>query len=345
MTDQATTADTETMTRALANAAGVRAMTSPNPWVGAVITTIDGEQFDGATQPPPGAHAEVMAFRAAGWSAVGATLTTTLEPCSHHGRTPPCVDAIVEAGIRRVVVGITDPDPKVSGRGIAALRAAGIEVAVGVCADTVRQQLAPYIHHRLTGRPFVVLKLAATLDGRISAADGTSQWITGSAARTDAHRLRAESDAIIVGAGTVRDDNPSLTVRHVPGRDPIRVVLGAAPAEASVHPCLERTGELGPILDELGERGVLQVLVEGGATVAHQFHHEGLVDQYVIYLAPALSAGGDGAPMFRGAGAGTMADLWRGQIESTAALGPDIRVVLNPMSPRTHEAAAPRTDA
>jgi diaminohydroxyphosphoribosylaminopyrimidine deaminase / 5-amino-6-(5-phosphoribosylamino)uracil reductase len=317
------------MRRAIANAAAVRTSTSPNPWVGAVVIAQDGTCFDGATQPPGGAHAEVMAFRAAGTAARGATIFTTLEPCSHHGRTPPCVDAIINAEIRRVVVGVEDPDPKVAGRGVEALRAAGIDVVVGVGAAAVSAQLAPYLHHRTTGRPFVVLKLAATLDGRIAAADGTSQWITGTEARTDAHRLRAESDAILVGAGTVRDDDPSLTVRHVVGRDPLRVVLGTAPEGAKVHPCLERAGALGPILDELGGRDIVQLLVEGGANVAHRFHVEGLVDQYVVYLAPALAGGDNCAPLFRGPGAASINDLWRGEISSVDRLGGDVRIVLD----------------
>lgn len=330
VTDSVSASDIGFMQRAMSNAAAVRTSTSPNPWVGAVVVTASGEAFDGATQPPGGPHAEIVALRAAGDESHGATIYSTLEPCSHHGRTGPCAEALIAAGVRRVVVGIEDPDPKVAGRGIAALRAAGIEVVSGVTSAQVRSQLAPYLKHRTTGRPFVVLKLASTLDGRLAAADGTSQWITGSAARADAHRLRAESDAILVGAGTVRDDDPSLTVRHVEGRDPLRVVLGTAPAGAKVHPCLERSGDLEPILDELGERDVLQLLVEGGATVAHRFHHQGLVDQYVVYLAPALLGGDDGAPLFRGPGAPTIGDLWRGRITSVAQLGDDIRLVVEP---------------
>ena len=157
------------MQRAIAAAAGARRRTSPNPWVGCVIETPEGDTFEGATEPPGGPHAEIVALRAAGSRAEGATLFSTLEPCSHHGRTPPCVDAIIGARVARVVVGIEDPDPNVDGRGIAQLRAAGIEVTSGVCADEVRAQLAPYLKHRLTGRPYVVLKLAGTLDGRTAA--------------------------------------------------------------------------------------------------------------------------------------------------------------------------------
>ncbi|MBX3287023.1 MAG: bifunctional diaminohydroxyphosphoribosylaminopyrimidine deaminase/5-amino-6-(5-phosphoribosylamino)uracil reductase RibD, partial [Actinobacteria bacterium] len=214
------------MAQAVTLAAAVRVATSPNPWVGCVIEAADGRVFGGATEPPGGAHAEVAALRAAGGAARGATAWVTLEPCSHTGRTGPCADALVEAGVARVVVALEDPDPRVAGRGIERLRAAGVDVEVGVEADAVREQLAPYLKHRSTGRPWVVLKLASSLDGRTAAPDGTSQWITGGAARADAHQLRAESDAIVVGAGTVRADDPSLTVRHVPGRSPMRVVLG-----------------------------------------------------------------------------------------------------------------------
>lgn len=315
------------MRRAMELAAGVRRTTSPNPWVGSVVQP---GGFEGATAPPGGPHAEVVALRAAGAAARGATLYSTLEPCAHHGRTPPCIDAIVDAGIRRVVVAIEDPDEQVRGAGIRALRAAGVTVDVGVCAEEVRAQLAPYLKHRATGRPWVVLKLAATLDGRTAAPDGSSTWITGDAARADAHRLRAESDAVIVGAGTVRADDPALTVRDSPGDDPLRVVLGTAPAGARVHPALELQGELGGVLDELGRRGILQAMVEGGATVAGDFHRAGLVDRYVLYLAPAFFGGDDARPLFAGAGAPTVADLWRGRIVSVERLGDDLRLECSP---------------
>ncbi|MDQ1401729.1 MAG: diaminohydroxyphosphoribosylaminopyrimidine deaminase [Actinomycetota bacterium] len=312
------------MRRAIEIAAAVRTTTSPNPWVGCVLST----GHEGATQPPGGPHAERVALTAAGDQARGATLYTTLEPCSHHGRTTPCVDAIVEAGVARVVIGFEDPDPQVAGRGIEQLREAGIEVDVGVCADEVRRQLAPYLKHRSTGRPWVVVKLAASLDGRTAAPDGTSQWITGDEARADAHRLRAESDAVLVGAGTVRADDPSLTVRHVEGPDPLRVVLGHAPDDAKVQPALELTGDLGEVLDLLGSKGVLQLLVEGGASVVHDFHAAGLVDRYVLYLAPALFGGDDGRGLFAGAGAPTIADIWRGRIVAVDQLGDDVKIEL-----------------
>ncbi len=329
------------MRRALEAAARVRGRTAPNPWVGAaVLSDADGARqwFAGATAPPGGDHAEINALRAAGRRAEAGTLYVTLEPCAHHGRTPPCAAAIVESGVRRVVVAIEDPDPLVKGRGIATLRSAGLEVEVGVEGEAATEQLAGYLKHRRTGRPWVVLKLAATLDGRIAAPDGTSRWITGESARSDAHRLRARADAVLVGAGTVRADDPALTVRlpagdpdfRGPDEQPIRVVLGRAPAGAAVAPAWELSGDPGSVLDELGRRGVLEVLVEGGATVAHAFHSSRLVDRYVLYLAAALFGGDDARPLFAGPGAPTLVDVWRGRVHSVTSLGGDLRVELSP---------------
>jgi len=331
------------MSQAIGLAAKVRSVTSPNPWVGCVVVPaevaspgasspnqVSDSSFEGATAPPGGPHAEVSALAAAGELARNATLYTTLEPCPHFGRTPACTEAIVAAGVRRVVVGVLDPDPKVSGLGVEALTKAGIEVTVGVAADEVEEQLAAYMTHRRTGRPLVVLKLAATLDGRIAAPDGSSRWITGEDARRDAHELRRISDAILVGAATVRMDDPVLTVRNepIPERQPLRVVLGKAPSDARVQPAIELTGEPGDVLDELGERGVLQLLIEGGAHVAAAFHRAQVVDRYVIYLAPALFGGDDAISMFAGAGSPTMEQLWRGRIVSVERLGDDVRMEL-----------------
>lgn len=329
--------DRECMTRAIAAAATVRCSTSPNPWVGAVVRTSDGRLFEGATAPPGGDHAEVSAIAAAGPDAAGSTLCVTLEPCNHVGRTGPCTEAIIEAGVARVVVGIEDPDPAVAGKGLAALRDAGIEVVLGVQAGKVSAQLTPYLKHRRTGRPWVVLKLAATLDGGTAAPNGSSRWITSPEARSDGHRLRAESDAILVGAGTVRRDDPSLTVRDyhpaVPPEtdlDPRRVVLGSVPADAKVHPCKEYAGDLGELLDDLGSDGVLQLLVEGGAGVAGEFHRAGLVDRYVIYLAPALFGGDDARGVFAGQGAFDISEVWRGRFSSVERIGDDLRVEMTP---------------
>jgi diaminohydroxyphosphoribosylaminopyrimidine deaminase/5-amino-6-(5-phosphoribosylamino)uracil reductase len=334
------------MLRAVEAAERVRGRTAPNPWVGAVVVPpadagLPSGWFTGATAPPGGPHAEVTALAASGARARGATLYVTLEPCAHHGRTPPCTEAILAAGVRRVVVAMTDPDPLVDGLGIAALRDAGVEVEVGAAADVVAAQLAPYVTHRRTGRPWVVLKLAATLDGRIAAPDGSSRWITGDLARLDAHRLRAVSDGIVVGAGTVRADDPALTVRlpegdpwfRGPDEQPARIVLGRTPEGAAVLPALELAGPLGGVLDDLGARGMLQVLVEGGSVVAHDFHAAGLVDRYVVYLAPALFGGDDARPLFAGPGAASIGDLWRGEVRSVTSLGGDVRVELAPAGP------------
>ena len=335
--------DDRVMAMAVAQADRARFWARPNPWVGAVVVAPSGAAFAGFTEPPGGRHAERVALDAAGDDAAGATVYVTLEPCCHHGRTPPCADALIDAGVVRVVVGVTDPDPQVAGRGIERLRQAGIRVDLGTRRDAVTTQLAPYLHHRRTGRPLVVLKLAATMDGRTAAADGSSRWITGPEARADAHRLRAHSDAILVGAGTVRADDPTLTVRDwAPaddvarpegGLDPRRIVLGRAPAQARVHPATEATGDLSVLLDRWGGEGVLQLMVEGGATVAGAFHRGGLVDRYVLYLAPALAGGDEGAPLLGGPGPSSMADLWRGRIHAVETLGADLRVELRPTVP------------
>jgi len=321
--------DEAAMARALEMAASVRASAHPNPWVGAVVVS-DAGTFAGATEPVGHRHAEIVALDAAGSDLLDATLYVTLEPCwEWEGkRTPSCAKAIVERGVRRVVVATEDPDPRVRGRGIAALVEAGIEVEVGVLGDRARALLEPYIHHRTTGRPYVVLKLAASLDGRTAAPDGTSKWITGEAARADAHRLRAESDAIVVGAGTVRADDPSLTVRLVDGADPRRIVLGRAPAGAKVHPCEEFEGDVEQLIERLGQENVVQVMVEGGATVAGELHRRGLVDRYVVYFAPVLFGGGDALGLFNGPAAPTMDDVFRGRIVDVRRIGDDIRVDL-----------------
>ena len=324
------------MAAAMEAAATARYRTSPNPWVGAVVVAADRVVGTGATMPPGGAHAEVSALAEAGEAARGSTLYTTLEPCCHQGRTGACVDAVVEAGVERVVIGVEDPDPEVSGEGVAALEAAGIEVEVGLCADAVEEQLCAYLHQRRTGLPYVVLKLAATLDGRTAAPDGTSAWITGTEARRDVHRLRAESDAVCVGAGTVRADDPRLTVRDWSGAadlgatDPRRVVLGSIPEGSRVLPAEGHDGPIRDLLDRLGGEGVLQLLVEGGADVAGRFHRAGLVDRYVVYVAPALLGGDDGRPLLAGPGAPTMGDLRRGRFTSVTPLGADLRLDMVP---------------
>ncbi|MFZ9629748.1 MAG: bifunctional diaminohydroxyphosphoribosylaminopyrimidine deaminase/5-amino-6-(5-phosphoribosylamino)uracil reductase RibD [Ilumatobacteraceae bacterium] len=331
--------DSALMRRAIEAAASVRASTSPNPWVGAALRTVDGTVFVGATEPPGGRHAERVALdaaAAAGADVAGSTLAVTLEPCCHTGRTGPCTTALLAAGVGRVLVGVDDPDPRVSGRGLEALAAGGVEVSCGVCDDEISEQLAPYLHHRRTGRPWVVLKLASTLDGRLAAPDGTSKWITGELARADVHRLRAISDAVLVGAGTVRHDDPELTVRLVEGRDPRRVVLGAAPTGARVHPCTEWSGPVEGLLDVLGREGVVQVLVEGGAHVAGAMLRAGLVQQVLLYLAPAFFGGDDALPMLAGPSVPTIAALRRGRLVSVDRLGDDLRLDIRSLQQEDH---------
>lgn len=337
--DEFSSTDRECMARAINAASLVRCITSPNPWVGCVIRSESGELFEGSTREPGSNHAEVEALALAGAAAAGSTAYVTLEPCNHHGRTPPCTEALIAAGVVRVVVAIVDPDERVTGTGIDRLRAAGIQVDVGLFEARVSGQLAAYIKHRSTGRPLVILKLAASLDGGTAAPDGSSKWITSPAARADGHQLRAESDAILVGSGTVWRDDPSLTVRdyeppvmHTRGSvDPLRVVLGVVPDGARVQPCRQMSGELDAILDTLGGDGVLQLLVEGGAAVAGSFHRAGLVDRYVIYLAPALFSGDNARGLFTGEGAESIDDLWRGRFVSVDRVGDDLRIQMEPV--------------
>jgi diaminohydroxyphosphoribosylaminopyrimidine deaminase/5-amino-6-(5-phosphoribosylamino)uracil reductase len=325
----------------------------PNPRVGAVIVDANGVVAgEGGHVAPGQPHAEVVALAAAGSRASGGTAYVTLEPCDHHGRTPPCTDALIAAGIRRVVVAVGDPDPRVAGRGLSRLCAAGIEVVSDVDAARAESLDPGYFHHRRTGRPFITLKLAATLDGQTAAADGTSQWITSEAARHDAHLLRAQSDAIVVGAGTLRADDPQLDVR-VEGkahRNPRPVVIAgraALPPAAKLYarrPIIYRPDVLGDepesaevvtlpgiggvdleaAVKDLGGRGMLDVLVEGGPRLAGELLRSGVVDRVIVYLAATL-AGGSGYPMFGGTW-DTLGDATLLDIVDVAKVGPDIRV-------------------
>ncbi len=326
------------MAEALEASRAARRTSAPNPWVGCVIVAPDGAVVGrGATEPPGGRHAEAVALAEAGERARGATAYVTLEPCSHEGRTPPCAEALRAAGVERVVAALLDPDPLVAGAGLAGLGRAGVETSLGVGREPAEALLEPYLVHRRSGRPYVVLKLAATLDGRIAAPDGSSRWVTGEEARRDVHELRADSDAVLVGAGTVLADDPELTVRlpTAAGRQPLRVVLGRAGPQARVQPALELSGDLRGVLDLLGRRGVLQLLVEGGSKVAADFHRLGLVDRYVVYLAPALLGGDDGVPLFAGPGAPTMEAAFRGRLLGVRRLGDDLRIDLVPRDATT----------
>lgn len=337
----------DAMRRAVELSRVVLGTTSPNPPVGAVVLGADGSVLgEGATEPPGGRHAEIVAL--AGVTAPH-TMVVTLEPCHHSGRTGPCTGALISAGVKQVVFACDEPTELAAG-GAAALRSAGIEVAGGLLADEVAAgPLAAWLHRQRTGRPMVTWKLAATLDGRSAAADGTSRWITGAAARADVHRLRAESDAVVVGIGTVLADDPALTVRPDPGHQPLRVVLdssGRTPAYAKVRspeaetllvtgvPVDEDTLVLpGPdgidlpeLLAALDGRGVVSVLLEGGPTVAGAFLRAGLVDRVVGYLAPALLGAGPSA--LHDAGVGTIDEAIRLQLEDVTRIGEDVRLTM-----------------
>jgi diaminohydroxyphosphoribosylaminopyrimidine deaminase/5-amino-6-(5-phosphoribosylamino)uracil reductase len=318
----------ELMAMAMAEGDKARLHAPPNPWVGALIVSPRGVIVgEGHTQAPGESHAEVEALRRAGDQARGSTMIVTLEPCSHVGRTGPCAEAIIEAGIARVVVGTIDPDARVAGRGVELLRASGVDVEVGVESDAVRAQLAPYIWQRTTGRPYVVAKVASTLDGVMAMADGTSQWITGAPARADAHVLRAQSQAIVVGAGTVRRDDPALTARLDDiVMEPLRVVLGTAPTGARVRPCLELSGDLGLVLDELGRHDVLQVLIEGGPATTSAFFAAGLVNHVVWYQAPAFGGAQGTRAALPGFSTPTLDALKRGRLMDVRRIGDDIRI-------------------
>lgn len=322
----------------------------PNPRVGAVVLDPAGEVVGrGAHHGPGHAHAEVVALAEAGERARGGTLVVTLEPCDHASRTPPCTEAILGAGVSRVVVALEDPDARVSGRGIARLREAGVEIVTGVSSEGAAALDPGYLHHRRTGRPRVTLKTALTLDGQIAAADGTSQWITSEEARADAHALRAASDAVMVGAGTLEADDPVLTVR-LPGYlgpQPQAVVVAGMrvlPAGARLwkrEPLVfspqhrEVPGEVvvlpGPggvdlaaAIDELGRREVVDLLVEGGAALAGSLLRLGLVDRGVFYLAGKL-AGGVGLPAI----GGSFPNVEAARpivIDRVDRVGPDLRI-------------------
>jgi diaminohydroxyphosphoribosylaminopyrimidine deaminase/5-amino-6-(5-phosphoribosylamino)uracil reductase len=265
--------DDDLMLRAIELARAAGRSTSPWPAVGCLLTSPDGEIVgSGATGPyPVGPHAEVAALLDAGDRARGATAYCTLEPCDHHGNTPPCSEALIAAGVARVVVALGDPDPRVAGRGFTRLREAGVVVSTGVAAAAAEHDLAAYLHHRRTGRAFVVVKVAASLDGRVAAADGTSQWITSEAARAAGHELRADSQAIVIGSGTALADRPSLTVRGVqpmPAQPPLRVLLdgrGRVPADGPLF-----DPALGPTLvmtTEYASAGAVDAWRDAGAKV------------------------------------------------------------------------------
>jgi diaminohydroxyphosphoribosylaminopyrimidine deaminase/5-amino-6-(5-phosphoribosylamino)uracil reductase len=353
--------DAAFMRRALELAERGRGLTSPNPLVGAVVVRESRVVGEGAHVRAGGPHAEIEALAAAGEAARGATLYVSLEPCNHHGRTPPCAPAVAAAGVTRVVAALTDPNP-VAGGGLGVLRAAGIAVELGVLAAEAEHQNRVWLTAMRERRPHVTLKAAATLDGRLADVHGTSKWITGEAARARAHRLRAESDAVVTGVTTALRDDPALTVRLATPwpREPYRVVLdtGArlgpdarliragtparalvavgeeAPsarvaalqaAGATVVRCATRGGRVDPaaLLGVLFEREVRAVLVEGGAETHAAFLDAGLIDRVALFVAPLLLGGRDAPGVVGGAGR-ELKNAVRVGAPTVTALGDDV---------------------
>ena len=340
---------------------------APNPLVGVVIAR-DGKVIGEGWHARAGLqHAEAAALSSNGTDTRGASMYVTLEPCNHYGRTPPCTDAIVQAGISRVVVGHLDPDPRMRGQSVKILREAGVEVTV-LDDPAFEWQNEQFFHYMNTGLPFVHLKLAATLDGRIAASGGESKWITGEAARRRAHALRAEAGAVLVGAGTARADDPSLTARDVPGEPPpvTRIVLDPSLTldpesqlarsadearvlvfadETALNGCQERLEALGVevvatpsgasgldlryVLHEIGSRGLRGVLVEGGGDTAGRFLRDGLVDKMTVFYAPKI-LGADGVPMIGALGLTSVRDAPHLSVSGVETLGDDLAVTFYP---------------
>jgi diaminohydroxyphosphoribosylaminopyrimidine deaminase / 5-amino-6-(5-phosphoribosylamino)uracil reductase len=324
-------ADGDFMRRALDLAERGLYTTTPNPRVGCVVVKDGAVVADGWHERAGLLHAEALALKAAGESARGATLYLNLEPCSHHGRTPPCADAIVAAGVKRVVAAMQDPNPKVAGAGFARLRAAGIEVEHGLMDEEARELNIGFVARMTRGRPWVRMKIAASLDGRTALANGKSQWITGEEARADGHRWRARACAILTGHGTVRDDDPQLNVRGVATpRQPLKIVvdsrfetplsarllkdgktliagavdernriaaLNAAGAETVTVPNDRGKVELFKLMEELARRELNEIHVEGGAKLNGSLLQAGVVDELLVYLAPSV-IGDSGRGMF-----------------------------------------------
>ena len=337
------------MRRAIELAAWHR--THPNPRVGAVVVDPSGEVIgEGAHEGFGLTHAEVNALAQAGEGAAGSTLYVTLEPCSHEGKTPPCAKAVVESGVSRVVIGAIDPDPRVSGSGVTQLTTAGIAVETGVLADEAEAVDAAYFRHRRTGLPLVTLKMAMTVDGAVAALDDSSQWITSAEARRDTHQLRSAMDAVVIGAGTLRKDDPLLTARHDEGaHQPVPVIVTGRqtlPVESRIwqrSPLVISTRSLGVPSGEvvvveghddwpdpeatargLAERGLLDVLLEGGPALAGAWWRSGIVTRGVTYVGARVGGGQGVSPL--GGDFATMAESRPVSIRDVRMIGPDVRI-------------------
>jgi diaminohydroxyphosphoribosylaminopyrimidine deaminase / 5-amino-6-(5-phosphoribosylamino)uracil reductase len=362
-----TSADHAFMSRALQLAQRGLYTTTPNPRVGCVVVR-DGQIVgEGWHERAGEAHAEVVALRAAGEKAKGASAYVSLEPCSHHGRTPPCADALVAAGVARVVAAMQDPNPKVAGAGLEHLRAAGIETLEGLLEEQARETNVGFVSRMLRGRPWLRVKVAASLDGRTALANGTSQWITGPEARRDGHRWRARSCAVMAGIGTLLADDPRLTVREVEtSRQPARIVvdrylrlpatarvleggnvlvfaavedphkirqLAQAGAEVVVLPDAQGKVDLLRMLEELGRREMNEILSESGSRLNGALLRAGLVDELVLYFAPHL-LGDTARGMFDLGQLTTLDQRVDLQVADVTPIGPDLRVIARLAQPR-----------
>ncbi len=355
---------------ALELAASAKGEVSPNPLVGALIVKDGRIVGRGVHRYAEVKHAEILALEEAGELAQGATLYTNLEPCCHHGRTPPCTDAIIRAGIARVVASMIDPNPQVRGRGFEALRRAGIRVDVGIAEAEARQLNEKFIRYITSGRPFVHLKIAMSLDGRIATATGHSRWITSEVSRQAVHALRHEYDAILVGIGTVLADDPELTDRSARSRHRplVRVVLDSRlripltsklvrtarqwplwiftteplgerahrliERSASVIPVPARTGrvDVSAVLEELGRREITSLLVEGGAEVHAAFLQQGLADKLTVFIAPKIIGGRRAIPAIGGEDIPTLDRALSVRIVNVARLGDDVEITAYPVT-------------
>jgi diaminohydroxyphosphoribosylaminopyrimidine deaminase/5-amino-6-(5-phosphoribosylamino)uracil reductase len=348
--------DAEWMRLALELAALGEGDVHPNPLVGAVVVSQDRVVGRGYHRRFGGPHAEIFALDEAGNAASDATLYVTLEPCCHHGKTPPCTDRIIAAGVRRVVIAARDPNPEIDGGGIACLRGAGIEVIEGILSDEAERQNEIFFTFVRRRRPFVQLKLAVSLDGRIATKTGDSRWISSEASRTEGHRLRRKFMSVLVGVQTVLSDDPLLTVRHVVGPNPVPVVLDrrgrcpptarllgehpspiVATATADVEQKLCSGGariwrlsdgaggiDLRRLLADLAESGIDSVLIEGGGETAAAFLNAGLVDKVSLFIAPILIGGRGAVPAFGGTGAERVSDALQLERVTTEWFGPDL---------------------
>jgi diaminohydroxyphosphoribosylaminopyrimidine deaminase/5-amino-6-(5-phosphoribosylamino)uracil reductase len=355
-----TAADHEFMGQALELAGRGLYTTTPNPRVGCVIVRDGAVVATGWHEKAGMPHAEALALKAAGARSRGATLYASLEPCSHHGRTPPCVDAIVAAGVKRVVAAVQDPNPKVAGAGLAKLHAAGIAVEQGLREDEARELNIGFFARMIRGRPWVRMKIAASLDGRTALANGTSQWITGEGARADGHRWRARACAVLTGFGTVRDDDPQLNVRGVDTpRQPLKIVvdskfetspsarllqdgktlvagavneerkiaaLKAAGAEAIIIPNDGGKVELFKLMEELARRELNEIHVEAGTKLNGSLLQAGVVDELLVYLAPSI-VGDSGRGMFHLPELTELSQASALKIREVERVGADLRIL------------------